>query len=245
MKFFLPKRYHLLDQFFSVAAISIVAGFGGSLHCVGMCGGLVTASCEKSNEVLKYQIGRLLGYLTLGFFAGILGGFLSLKNLPPFYSVIPALMIGSVFIFMGIKNFRNQKADFPAPKFLKNMYLKLWEKLVKNNRGFSKAFFVGAISILLPCGLLYGVVLGTLALQSSTLGMISMFFFWLGTLPSMLLAPGIVQKILKPLKLRLPKTYAISLVTIGLMTITFRLANFHSKSVNEASPGNAKIHKCH
>jgi len=234
-----------LDQFISLSVISLIAGLGGSLHCVGMCGGLVTASCEKSNEVFKYQVGRLLGYLLLGVFSGTLGSFLSLKSLPSYYSVFPAVMIGSVFIFMGIKNFKNQKAEFPAPKFLRNTYLKLWEKLIKNNKGFSKAFLVGGLSILLPCGLLYGVVLGTIALQSTTLGVLSMFFFWLGTLPSMLLAPGIVQKILRPLKLKLPKTYAISLVTIGLLTISFRLANFHSQNASESSAGTPKIHKCH
>lgn len=234
-----------MDQFISVAVVSLIAGFGGSLHCVGMCGGLVTASCEKSNDVFRYQFGRLLGYLLLGLFAGIIGSFFKFENVPAHFSVIPAVMIGLVFIFMGIKNFRNQKTELPAPEFLRNLYLKLWGRFVKNNRGVSKAFFVGAISIFLPCGLLYGVVLGTVALQSSTLGILSMFFFWLGTLPSMLLAPGIVQKIMRPLKLRLPKTYAVTLVTIGLLTITFRLAHFHSQNVTNTAPGTPKVHKCH
>lgn len=234
-----------MDQFISVAIVSLIAGFGGSLHCVGMCGGLVTASCEKSHDVFRYQLGRLLGYLSLGLMAGFIGSFLKFENLPSQVSVIPAVMIGMVFIFMGIKNYRNQKTELPAPQFLRNLYVKIWGKFVKDNRGVSKAFFVGAISILLPCGLLYGVVLGTVALQSSTLGVLSMLFFWLGTLPSMLLAPGIVQKIMRPLKLRLPKTYALTLVTIGLVTITFRLAHLHGKSVNDPSPGAPKVHKCH
>lgn len=227
--------------------VSFVAGVGGSLHCVGMCGGLVTASCEKSHDVIRYQIGRLLGYLLLGALAGLLGTFLNFRSMPPYVSLIPALMIGLLFIFWGVQNYRGVKAELPTPKFLNRLYTRLWMKLVYQNKNFTKAFFTGLISILLPCGLLYGIVLGTVALESTSQALLSVFFFWLGTVPSMVVAPGIIQKFLKPLKSKLPRTYAISLVTIGVMTITFRMAKLHSHPV-ESPTGKAeetKVHHCH
>jgi len=207
--------------------VSFIAGLGGSLHCLGMCGGLVTATCEKSNDVLRYQVGRLIGYLTLGALAGFIGSFLNFKSVHPLVSLIPAVFIGTLFVFWGYQNFRGKKAEFPAPKFLSRIYTNLWQNLVSKNKNFTKAFFTGLISIFLPCGLLYGVVLGTVALQHTHEAIFSMLFFWLGTVPSMVVAPEIVQRIIRPFKSKLPKTYAISLMIIGVMTITLRMVKLN------------------
>jgi sulfite exporter TauE/SafE len=223
--------------------ISFLAGLGGSLHCVGMCGGLVTATCEKSNDVFRYQIGRLLGYLTLGGLAGIVGSYLNFKNVHPLISLIPAIFIGLLFIYWGLQNYRGKKAEIPAPKLFSRIYTDLWRKLVQKNKNFTKAFFTGLISIFLPCGLLYGVVLGTLAFQHVHEAMFSMFFFWLGTVPSMVVAPGIVQHLIRPLKSKLPKTFAVSLMLIGVMTITVRMMKIHETS-NHPEHGKHEM-SCH
>lgn len=217
--------------------VSFIAGVGGSLHCVGMCGGLVTATCQKSNEVARYQFGRLLGYLTLGFFAGLLGKIFTIQANNPKLTLIPGVTIGLLFLFWGIQNFRGKKAEIPLPKFFNRLYTNLWMRFVHKNSGFSKSFFTGLLSIFLPCGLLYGVVLGVATFEHSFYALFAMFFFWLGTLPSMILAPTIVQKLLRPLKSKLPKTYAISLIVIGLMTITFRVSRFQQAN---AAPVNHK-----
>ena len=223
--------------------VSFLAGIGGSLHCAGMCGGLVTASCGRSRDVIGYQFGRLGGYLGLGFFSGALGSFLSLKNLPGYLSIIPPLIMGLVFIFWGFQNFKGIRAELPVPGMLRKIYTSLWIKLVRDNKNVSQSFFTGFISILLPCGLLYGVVLGTVTLQNTTHALSSMFFFWLGTVPSMIVAPKIIQRFLRPLKNKLPKTYAISLMAIGLMTITFRVMKVYDHKNDLKSQ--SQVHKCH
>ena len=53
--------------------IAFLIGLGGSLHCVSMCGGLVTACAKTKREVAVYQVGRLMGYLLIGLFASVLG----------------------------------------------------------------------------------------------------------------------------------------------------------------------------
>jgi sulfite exporter TauE/SafE len=233
----------LLNDLSFLPWVSFIAGLGGSLHCVGMCGGLVTATCQKSNDVVRYQVGRLLGYLFLGFFAGALGKIFTIQEANPKMTLIPGLILGGLFLFWGIQNYRGKKAEIPLPKFLHKFYSKLWVQLVYKNENKSKAFFTGLISLFLPCGLLYGVVLGVATFEHSFHALFTMFFFWLGTLPSMVLAPSIVQKILKPLKLKLPRTYAISLILIGLMTISFRVFKFQEVNAQVSQP--TGVHRCH
>lgn len=235
----------MLDQFISVAILALIAGFGGSIHCVGMCGGLVTATCERSKDVFRYQAGRLLGYLLLGAFAGIIGNFLSFKDYPAGFSLVPAVLMGFMFIYMGVRKFMNKKIEVPLPPFLKTLYFSLWERLIKNNRGVSRAFFVGLISIMLPCGLLYGVALGTVALQSIPLSLVSVFFFWLGTVPSMVVAPELFRNILKPLSIKLPKTSAVALMVLGLVTISVRVMKFEQPNQAASETPSARSHKCH
>ncbi len=226
--------------------ISFIAGFGGSLHCVGMCGGLVTATCDKSGDVFRYQTGRLIGYLLVGLLAGYLGSLFQFKNQPAYLSIVPAVFIGGLFIYWGMKSLRGSKAELPAPKFVSHLYTRLWKKLVFNNKNFTKAFFTGLISIFLPCGLLYGVALGTISLQHKYEAINSMFFFWLGTLPSMIVAPVVVQRLIRPLKSKLPKTYALSLIAIGLVTITFRVTKLQEVGANSHLPGKEETRKsCH
>jgi sulfite exporter TauE/SafE len=225
--------------------VSFIAGVGGSLHCVGMCGGLVTASCEKSKDIFRYQLGRLLGYLLLGLFAGFLGSLIKFENATPAIVILPGLTIGILFLYWGIQNWRGKKAELPMPKFMSKFYTFLWNKLVYKNMSFSKSFFTGLISIFLPCGLLYGIVLGGVALQHPMMALFSMFFFWLGTLPSMVLAPHVFQKILNPLRSKLPKTYAVSLIMIGLMTVSFRMVKYYELQNKNGENSQVMEHHCH
>jgi sulfite exporter TauE/SafE len=208
-----------------------------------MCGGLVTATCQKTNDIARYQFGRLLGYLCLGLFAGMLGKIFTIQASNPKITLIPGLVLGSLFLFWGIQNYRGKKAEIPMPKILNKFYTKLWLVLVQKNENASKAFFTGFISLFLPCGLLYGVVIGVAAFEHSFHALFTMIFFWLGTLPAMVLAPSIIQRFMKPLKLKLPKMYALSLIFIGLMTITYRVTQFQHANAGVLQSGN--ILQCH
>lgn len=220
--------------------IALVAGLTGGLHCVGMCGGLVTASCHNKNDIFGYQIGRLISYLVLGLLGGSLGKVLNIKSQSLLLTILPSIIIGLIFIYWGIRSYLGISDTKKTPTILNNSYQKLWKKHVLNNQGKSKAYIVGMLSILLPCGLLYGIVLGTMATQTPTSALIGMFFFWLGTLPAMVFAPGLIQKILNPFKLKKPKIYALCLVFIGLATIGHRV----SKQLNTLTQSHEQ-HYCH
>lgn len=225
--------------------ISLLAGLAGSLHCVGMCGGLVTATCHKGQDIIRYQLGRLLAYLVLGLFGGFVGSLFLLKNPGPIMSTVPGMLMGILFLYWGIQNYRGKNSELPMPKFMSKAYSFLYQKLVYKNIRLGKSFFTGLISIFLPCGLLYGIVIGTFALQNPLLAAVSMLFFWMGTVPAMVLAPHFLLKYLNPLKLKLPKTYALSLIMIGLITVSFRIFHYQDlqKKIGPNGP-NSEL-QCH
>jgi sulfite exporter TauE/SafE len=189
-----------------------------------MCGGLVTASCAGGKDVLKYQVGRLLGYSLMGTSAYLLGyamkGLISFSWAP----FLSGIFLGTLFIYWGIQSYQGKKAELPLPGFLRKTYQYLFRNFALKAGSF-RSFFVGFISILLPCGLIYGLIISALALGEFRHVMISLFFFWLGTLPAMVGAPGIVRKVLEPMRKKLPVVYALVFIVIGVSTIAGRLGH--------------------
>lgn len=222
--------------------VSLLAGLAGSLHCVGMCGGLVASSCGQRADLWRYQVGRLLGYLSLGAVAGFMGGLFTLSDVHPWLSVVPSLLVGSLFLFWGLQALRGKTAQLPMPRFLGRIYQALWQRVHRRFPKLTRAFFTGFISILLPCGLLYGVIAATVATQAPLTAMLGMLFFWLGTLPAMLAAPGLVRRILRPLRQQRPTVYALSLMVIGVLTIGVRVVKQVEKN---AAVETVETKSCH
>jgi sulfite exporter TauE/SafE len=244
---------HLIKELFTplylTVWVSFLAGLGGSLHCVGMCGGLVSASCSQTSDIFRYQIGRLLGYLALGALGAFTGQLIQFSN-QPYISLISAIIIGLMFILWGIQSLLGKKQSTGMLEQKASiLYGKLWKRFVFQNKTMTKSFFTGLVSIFLPCGLLYGVVISQAAL-AQTSGQfyqvfLSMGFFWLGTIPAMVLAPKIVQKILGPMRSKMPKVFAISLMLIGLSTISFRMMRFSEHQANNHNQHSPAKMKCH
>lgn len=222
---------------------SFLAGLSGSLHCLGMCGGLVTASCSAGKDVLKYQVGRLLGYLLLGSVAFIFG--YVLKGIVTFHwaPLVSGLFLGILFIYWGVRSFQGKKAEVPLPGFLRKSYQYSFRHLV-SKVGYFRSFVVGLISIMLPCGLLYGLMVAALALGNYQHVLISLLFFWIGTLPAMIGAPQLIKKVMEPFRKNLPTAYAIFFIVIGVATIVGRL-NEYSPETNLKTTSDNIERQCH
>lgn len=206
--------------------ISFLAGLTGSAHCVSMCGGLVAFSTKTKMDIFRYQIGRLIAYLALGILASSFSSLINLEKGNPKLTLIPGLILGLLFLFWGIETLRGKRAEIPMPKFFTKIYSYLFGRLVTQNNYALRAFFTGLLSIFLPCGILYSIVLTVASFETKSWALFSMLFFWLGTLPAMMLAPHVLKNILNPLRSKVPKIYAIILIIIGIGTITFRIAKF-------------------
>ena len=93
----------LFSQTQLLIAISVLSSsFLGSLHCLGMCGPIVVATNKTTWESVLYQIGRLIGYLSLGFLVGYLGQELMGRFPQSLSALIAPIFLGSTFIIMGL-----------------------------------------------------------------------------------------------------------------------------------------------
>ncbi len=209
-----------------------------------MCGGLVTASCSGGNDVLKYQVGRLLGYSILGSVAYLMGYMLKSVVSFTWAPFASGMVMGLLFIYWGIGNLKGKRAELPLPGFLRKSYQYLFRNLVRRAGNFH-SFAVGLISIMLPCGLIYGLIITALAMGDYGHMMTSLLFFWVGTLPAMVGAPQLVRKILNPLKTKLPMAYAFTFIIIGIITIAGRLNHLPSSHAEVDRRHDGEVHRCH
>ena len=166
-----------------------VYGLLTSLHCVGMCGGMVfTVACRETNrarllENAKYQASRLLSYSAVGLALGGIGGVVSLsarlRAYVPIVSGILMLVMGLSLLFGG--------SAFPVPRAYA-------EKLLKIRS--ANSIVMGLLTGLFPCASMQSVQLYALAAGSALRGMAAMAVFALGTVPLLFLF-GALQTVLK------------------------------------------------
>lgn len=171
--------------------IAFTLGLFGSLHCVGMCGPLAIAFCDKEgdsalqrlNSGLSYNLGRTFTYSVLGLFFGLLGSFIVIVDFQKTLSVV----LGGLLVFSFLMSYDiDQKVNrLPA---IKKFYDRIRDGISKM---YSKAkqyhpFTLGIANGLLPCGLVYLALAGAIASGTLFTGMLFMTFFGLGTIPMML-----------------------------------------------------------
>jgi uncharacterized protein len=210
-----------------VPILAFLFGLGGSLHCVGMCGGLASSCATDRPSNLFYQLGRLISYSFLGIFSGFLGHLFRQIEINPFLAALPAFLIGFLFIFWGIQTLRRKSYSLQFPILIQKGLKQLWPWAYSQNSPILKSFTIGLISIFLPCALLYGAVLALSTFQSPLHGIIGMISFWLGTLPAMMLVPEIIKKVLTPFRKRSPLLASLILIIIGITTITLRMVTWY------------------
>lgn len=207
-----------------VIGIGFSAGLLGSLHCIGMCGAFATSCGQTKEDLLSYHLGKLLSYSLLGLVAGIIGSSFNAFSENPYYKIIPSLLMGILFIFLGIKSFAtSNKVVIPLPKILGKLSQKLLISSYSLKAGKRRSFLTGFLSALLPCGLLYGVLLSFAILQNPYYGTLGMMAFGFGTVPALTIAPSVLQKLIKPIKESWPNMASLTLITLGLLTISYRM----------------------
>lgn len=184
-------------------AVLFLVGVLTSIHCVGMCGGIMLSQSltkesknkfEAMEPALLYNLGRVVSYTILGGVIGALGSVFSLS-----ITTKSALQIfaGAFMIIMGLN-----MTGFSAFRKL-NIKLPFSACKVKNKP--RTPFLVGLLNGLMPCGPLQTMQLFALGTGSAMKGALSMFMFSIGTVPLMLtfgavsglLSKGYTKKILK------------------------------------------------
>jgi sulfite exporter TauE/SafE len=171
-----------------------VVGLAGSIHCAGMCGGIVTAmSTTTRPHVLSYNAGRISSYMLAGALAGgLAGGARSMASLAGmqlnFYWLANAMLIALGLYLMNV---------WRGLAVLEQSGRVLWRRIAPITKAFMpadtprKAFTLGALWGWLPCGMVYSALTTALLSGSALNGAAMMLAFGLGTLP-MLISLGLL-----------------------------------------------------
>lgn len=211
----------------------LFASLAGSLHCAGMCGGLV--ACYSGGPSgsrgqawlghLAYNGGRLMTYLTVGALFGALGAAVDIAGTLGGVSRLAALLGGSVMIVAGLVVIaRSLGLPIPVGRLPPRLQALLGQALgrVRAYRPSLRALLLGLLSALLPCGWLYAFAALAAGTGGPVRGMAVMLAFWVGTVP-MLLGLGVsVRTLSAPLLRRLPTLTAVTLIIVGTLWVAGR-----------------------
>lgn len=217
----------------AVLATVFAASLLGSLHCAGMCGGLVAfyAGTDASSGLRRmvshgiYNGGRLAGYVLLGLAAGALGAALDVAGSLAGIQRVAMPVAGVVMIAWGlvallqIRGFRlfRHAADGPLQRRIRRAFA-----VASRKPPVVRAGTVGLLSALLPCGWLWAFVVTAAGTGSAASGALVMVAFWAGTVP-VLLAIGVgAQVVATPIRRFAPSITAVLLVVLGLLAIVGR-----------------------
>ncbi len=212
-----------------LAAFSV--GFLGSLHCVGMCGGISAALGQSMGNAhtlaqrITYQSlfsgGRIGSYMVAGLLAASLGeGFRHLYEGQA--QLILRSIAGAMMIALGL--YLSQLWRGLAK--LEQLGGLLWKHIAPLTRRLlpvkhpAQALALGALWGWLPCGLVYSALSWSVTAPSPVMGALTMGYFGLGTLPAMLgvgLFSSAAQDLLRAPALRW--VGSALLITFGVWTL--------------------------
>ncbi len=207
-------------------AASFAIGFLGSLHCIGMCGGLVTAMTMTRSHtwwpgIISYQFGRITTYTALGLIAGLIGSLFAQDGWLSGAQNILSIFAGMIIIILALH----------IAGWLPDPFSRLSTRIA-NATGLSRAinaaatqdttgpwYSVGILNGLLPCGLVYAGLGLSLTAHASWQGAAAMFVFGLGTVPAMMAVPALMRAVTPAMRGRILKVGAVLLILIGVFTL--------------------------
>lgn len=165
---------------------ALTVGLTGSVHCFLMCGPLACASLpsiqghERRRAMLAYQGARLGSYALVGGLLGALGGGVTRVLAVSTRPYLPWLMVAA--LVASALDVGRRLPPLPGLARLAGLLSRWSAKFSWTVR----AGAMGAVTPLLPCGLLYGVFAVALASGSPGGGALVMGAFALGGLPALL-----------------------------------------------------------
>lgn len=164
---------------------AFVFGILGSFHCMGMCGPLVMSLPFQTLQgkrsffgILAYHFGKMLMYALFGFAVGLLGQSIAIFK----YQQVLTILAGIVLLVITVLPTIKQHFKFNLPIAQSLQWLN--QKVSKDNWFLYYALF-GFINGMFPCGLMYAALATSAASLSAWKGFFFMFFFGLGTVPSL------------------------------------------------------------
>lgn len=199
--------------------------FGGFGHCIFMCNPFVIFIASKFAPSapgyvrfffpqIKYNLGRIITYGFLGLIFGSVSGAGELFGDIIYFQKILAILAGIFLILYATFDLLGLKI---ISMLENNLITKKISKVISLFK-FNSPFLTGLILGFLPCGLLYGALIGVTSMNNPLKSMFSMVLFGIGTSASLLLVSVFGNIVLKYRTLFRVISFLI-MVTLGMFFI--------------------------
>lgn len=211
-------------------AVFLIGLLGGT-HCMGMCGGIVSALTVQMPGTrpafalhLAYNGGRIMSYVAAGAACGAVGSLgLLLDDVLPvqmtLYVIANVMLVALGLYLTGATR---------TLSLLEKLGQRLWRRIQPlasrflPARRIGQALPLGMLWGFVPCGMVYSVLVAALVAGSAARGAGLMLAFGLGTLPNLLLA-GVLFARLRELTLNRNVRLISGMLVLGFGV--FGLAN--------------------
>lgn len=208
----------------------LVAGFAGSFHCLGMCGGFACGlgadprgRAATAVRHLLYNGGRVTTYVFLGALAGTLG--YALQAQAALAQAVLSGLAGLLILAMAWQLLGRLPAAQPATAGAAVRFAAPLASLARA-RGPRAPLALGVANGFLPCPLVYAFLAKAGASASASEAALTMAVFGLGTFPAMLFAGG-AGRVLAPVwRSRGVRIAGAFLLVLGLITLARALLPF-------------------
>jgi len=196
---------------------AFLLGLVGSAHCAGMCGPLALALPRSARATfvlgrVLYNLGRVVTYMLMGAFFGLLGHGFALAGIQRWVSLaLGVVILAGLFVS---PRFANAVPVTGFVGWLKSTLGKSFQQ-----RALTSLFSIGLLNGLLPCGLVYIACAGATSTESLMSGVDYMLAFGIGTLPMMLAISLVGVKLQFVLRLRLQRLIPVSLAIVGMLLL--------------------------
>jgi sulfite exporter TauE/SafE len=220
-------------------ALLFLAGFAGSFHCIGMCGGFACAlgadprgAGATSVRHVLYNTGRLTTYCFLGTLAGGLGqaictslGLRSDQGTPFLRASLDAgqralavmaglLMIVMALSFFGLRGWGRVTGGFGGSTLVNSL------RSLLRTPGHAAPLALGVLNGFLPCPLVYAMVAQAASTVDVLSGCLTMAVFGLGTFPAMLAMGGLGRLLAPSWRRRGVRLAGGFILALGLVTLS-------------------------
>ncbi|MBL4667861.1 MAG: sulfite exporter TauE/SafE family protein [Flavobacteriales bacterium] len=208
---------------FSLLIPAISLGLLSSFHCLGMCGPIAFAlPVSQKNKASKivgislYNVGRVITYSTLGLLVGFFGEGLRFMGVSQTISIVlGVLLILSVVFSKYVLKFSNHNKYI----YQFNAFVKAKLGVFLNKKSNTSLFLIGILNGLIPCGVVFIALQGSLIQTNLLNSWLFMLVFGLGTIP-MMFSIAYLSNTFSPIaKIKINKLMPYLTVVIALLLI--------------------------
>ncbi len=217
---------------------AFIVGIFSTLHCLGMCGGVIGAlTLSLPNEIRSnrlrvlpfvsaYNLGRITSYTLAGALAGAFGETV-LTFISPYYGHTILLTLATI-LMIGIGLYLG--GWLPIMARIEKLGQPIWRRIEPLGRRWLpvsapwQAYLFGLVWGWLPCSLVYGALIWSSSSGSAANGALFMLSFGAGTLPTVMgagILTGWMTRLSRHKALR--PAVGISIIVMALVSLVVTL----------------------